>query len=265
MKRALLLLTLIVSCSRSLLAQQGPDFSGVWTVSDVTYAPWIFRLTQNGTTLTGSVQQSGGLPGVSQIFEGVVTGNAVSFKARSGDGARTITFAGTLSQDSIAFKRTVENVRPSISGAGVFGASGAAEFTARRREGSTPSPSARIPDLPVVGANFSGTWQTTDIPGGPWVFEFTPSGTIVTGTVRQIAPQPNPMSLAAGRIDAATLSFRVLSPDGERIINFRGQLNGNEISFVRDVDVLAEGTQGDNDLYGSTAPMRFVARRILAR
>jgi hypothetical protein len=256
MTKALLLFAL-------LLGQQGANFSGVWTASDVTNAPWILTLTQSGTKLTGSVQQTGGPPGISQIFDGLVEGNSVSFKARSGDGSRTITFAGTRDGDSIAFKRTVENVRPGVSGAGIFGASGAAVFTARLRDGSA-SGGTPIP-RPSFGPSFSGTWQTTDISGGPWIFEFTPSGTILTGTVRQLASQPNPMSLSAGKIDGATVSFKVLSPDGERIINFRGEVNGNEISFVRDVNVLTNGTPGGNDLYGTAAPMRFVTTRVLAR
>jgi len=53
----------------------------------------------------------------------------------------------------------------------------------------------------------------------------------------------------------------VLSPDAERIIAFRGRVSGNEISFVRQITPLENGSRGGNDLYGASAPLQFVATR----
>ena len=79
----------------TLIAQGGQDFSGIWIASDVTNAPWTFTLRQDGTKLTGSIQQRGGQPGAASIYEGVATSNALTFKAKSLDGARTIAFSGS--------------------------------------------------------------------------------------------------------------------------------------------------------------------------
>jgi hypothetical protein len=39
-----------------------------------------------------------------------------------------------------------------------------------------------------------------------------------------------------------------LSPDGERTITFRGRVDGDEISFTREITVLDGGSRGGNDL-----------------
>jgi hypothetical protein len=42
--------------------------------------------------------------------------------------------------------------------------------------------------------------------------------------------------------------IQVLSPDGERILSFHSELNGNEISFIREITVLDGGSRGMNGL-----------------
>jgi hypothetical protein len=109
--------------------------------------------------------------------------------------------------------------------------------------------------------DLAGRWQVADVPNGPWVFEFTGDSISLSGAIRQSAGQSNPVSIAAGKIDGTTISFKILSPDGERLITFRGRVNGSEISFVRQIDVLPGGGRGGNDLYGASAALQFVAKR----
>jgi hypothetical protein len=42
----------------------------------------------------------------------------------------------------------------------------------------------------------------------------------------------------------------VLSPDAERMISFTGRVNGNDISFVREITPLPGGGRGGTDLFG---------------
>ena len=115
---------------------------------------------------------------------------------------------------------------------------------------------------PVAASNgLSGRWQVMEVPNAPWVFEFTATETALSGTIRQSGTQNSPVNIAAGKIDGTTISFKILSPDGERIITFRGRVNGREISLVRQIDVLSGGSRGGNDLYGASAALQFVARR----
>jgi len=79
--------------------------------------------------------------------------------------------------------------------------------------------------------------------------------------VQQTPAPSSAVSIAAGKINGTTISFKVLSPDGERVITFTGRVNVNEISFVRDITVLPGGSRGGVDLYGSGAPLQFVATR----
>jgi hypothetical protein len=109
--------------------------------------------------------------------------------------------------------------------------------------------------------NVAGKWLVTSVPYEPWTFEFTSDGTSLNGTIRQGGNSGSPVTIAAGKIDGTTISFKVLSPDAERLITFRGRVNRDEISIVRQIDVLPGGTRGGNDLYGASAALQFVARR----
>jgi hypothetical protein len=120
---------------------------------------------------------------------------------------------------------------------------------------SSPSSKAQ------VEVNITGRWQVTEVPNAPWVFEFAVDGTALTGTIQQSRGPGGAVSIAGGKIDGTTISFKILTPDAGRLITFRGRVNGNEISFVRQIDVLPGGSRGGNDLYGASAALQFVARR----
>jgi hypothetical protein len=68
------------------------------------------------------------------IYDGQIDGNKITFKRQDPwSHHRTITFAGIASGEEITFTRTVL-VKPGgrPGGNGIFGSSGAAEFTAQR-------------------------------------------------------------------------------------------------------------------------------------
>ena len=67
------------------------------------------------------------------IYDGEIDGNKITFKCQDPGHDRTITFTGIVNGDEITFTRTVL-VKPGghPGSNGIFGASGAAEFTAQR-------------------------------------------------------------------------------------------------------------------------------------
>jgi ribonuclease BN (tRNA processing enzyme) len=127
----------------TISAQDG--ISGTWKAQDVAFAPWTFTLKAEGAKVAGTVSQGGSdgtntttLTGAAAIYDGAIEGNHVSFKCDSADGGRTISFSGVMDGDIITFTREVKVQPGGYAGMnGVYGASGAAHFTARRVTAST--------------------------------------------------------------------------------------------------------------------------------
>jgi hypothetical protein len=123
-------------------AAQAGEPSGVWIATDVGFAPWTLMLVANGTKLTGTVSQGGSDPASGyvtaltapvEISDGTINGDTISFKVLAPGGARTITFTGTIASSQIAFTRRVQVQQGGDPGMnGIYGASGATQFTARR-------------------------------------------------------------------------------------------------------------------------------------
>ena len=127
--------------------------TGVWTAYDVGFPPWTLTLKADGAKLSGTVQQGArGLSGYTTltmpvaIYDGEIDGNKITFKCQDPGHDRTITFTGIVNGDEITFTRTVL-VKPGghPGSNGIFGASGAAEFTAQR---VMPSGAASAPAEP---------------------------------------------------------------------------------------------------------------------
>ena len=124
--------------------------TGVWAAHDVGFAPWMLTLKADGVKLSGTVQQgargSSGYTTLTMpvtIYDGEIDGNKIIFKCQDPGHDRTITFTGIVNGDAITFTRTVlvkPGGRPGSNG--IFGASGAAEFTAQR---VVPSGAASAP------------------------------------------------------------------------------------------------------------------------
>jgi hypothetical protein len=87
-------------------------------------------LTVDGTMVTGTIK---GPAQTGQVFDGRIDGNTMTFKVKSPDGDRTITFTGTVTGNEIDFTRDVEVVAGGKPGGqGLFGAGGARRFSANR-------------------------------------------------------------------------------------------------------------------------------------
>ena len=86
-------------------------------------------------TITPNARQGDPPADPVQVFDGRVDGDALTFKAKSPDGGRTITFVATLSGDELTFTRDVEVAPGAAPGRdGIFGVIGPSTFTARRSE-----------------------------------------------------------------------------------------------------------------------------------
>jgi len=128
----ILTLALMLGCAGALAAQQpaATNLAGLWEVDDQV---WLIELEVTGSTVTGKVRQ-GNQEGV--IYEGTVAGDAITFKVKSPDGARLISFTGKIAGDVIAFTRSVTIAEGAPGGgAGIMGGAGPMQFTARRASG----------------------------------------------------------------------------------------------------------------------------------
>jgi hypothetical protein len=111
-------------------------FIGTWQVESTP--PWTVVIRADGSGVTGRVSQCTSRV-TTEIFEGHVDGNTVTFKCRSGDADRTVTLTGTLNGNEIVFVWDLK-VKPGGSSvdasprnnAGILGPSSPPRFTAKR-------------------------------------------------------------------------------------------------------------------------------------
>jgi TonB family protein len=128
-----------------------------------------------------------------QIYDGRIIGSTISFKVNSPDGGdRTIAFVGEIHGDEIIFKRDVQ-VRPGgyPGEDGIYGASGASRFTARRsttteslqRQASYPVPSIECPSCQSEAGESSQSQKLQR------VIELPPGGLIPRSIVMPVYPE----------------------------------------------------------------------------
>jgi len=169
MNRAWQFMGMLLAASVTSFGQD--QITGTWKADDVAFAPWTFNLKAEGVKVTGTVSQGGSagntttsLTGLTAIYDGAIEGNNVSFKCDSPDGGvRTVTFTGTIEGDIIDFTRTVKVQPGGYPGMnGIYGASGATRFTAKRVLGSAvPSAAEALRPSPSIGG--PATTQSVDL------------------------------------------------------------------------------------------------------
>jgi hypothetical protein len=107
---------------------------------------------------------------------------------------------------------------------------------------------------------FAGTWDAA-FPNAPRPFTFSLSiarGTI-TGSITAGGGALN-VPILEGTANERTVIFKVKSPEGRRIITFTGTIDGDAISFVRDVSVPPGAEPSGNALWGTAGARTFTAR-----
>jgi pimeloyl-ACP methyl ester carboxylesterase len=143
--------------------------------------------------------------------------------------------------------------------AGCIGAMPPLRFETQRLE--RPMLSFTINSTDAALTPFAGKWDAP-FPNAPRPFNF--SLTIASGKVTgTITAGGGALSVPVfeGTADQSTLMFKVNSPGGGRVITFTGAIDGNTISFQRDVLVPPGGETGGNALWGTAGPRTFTARR----
>jgi hypothetical protein len=102
---------------------------------------------------------------------------------------------------------------------------------------------------------------------GPWSTEVFPtltinlkaSGNMLTGSIDR--GQQRLAEIYDGKIEGSVITFKLNSPDGDRTITFTGSLIGEEIAFMRSVEVRPGGNLGGPGIFGSAGPHTFTVRR----
>ena len=109
-------------------ANASTPFGGSWEATLGGGPDWTIQLDAEGTLVRGMV-----LDQLLPISEGTIDGATLSFKMKSPDGARTITFTGRLQNDEISFTRDVEVVPGgNPGGPGLLGGTSLRVLTAKR-------------------------------------------------------------------------------------------------------------------------------------
>jgi pimeloyl-ACP methyl ester carboxylesterase len=126
-----------------------------------------------------------------------------------------------------------------------------------KTRGLDPTLTLKIKGASKTQTPFSGTWEAT-LGGGPdWTFELEIDGKVLRGNVLE-----RNVPISDGNVEGEILSFKLKSPDGARTITFTGRLQGNELSFTRDVEVVPGGNPGGRGLFGGTQLRGFTAKRL---
>jgi pimeloyl-ACP methyl ester carboxylesterase len=105
-------------------------------------------------------------------------------------------------------------------------------------------------------SSFIGRWESAiSLPVG-YTANFRIAGNQMTGSF-DAAQQTFP--IFDGRVDGNTIAFKVMSPDNDRTITFTGTLEGETITFTRDVAIRPGGAPGGAALFGAGAARTFTA------
>ena len=109
---------------------------------------------------------------------------------------------------------------------------------------------------------FAGKWLAAVPAAQDGVISLTLNGPSVTGTIKVLGVMPElSVEIYDGKVSADTISFKVNSPTGGRVITFVGTLNGSELAFARSVVVPPDGLPGGAGIFGRDGASAFVARR----
>ena len=115
-----------------------------------------------------------------------------------------------------------------------------------------------------VETPFAGEWQA-EVPfplGRSLLMELQTDGAAVTGVFRRRPSPPEPMPIFNGKVNGNTVTFKVKSPDGQRIITFIGTLTSDEIVFRREVEEQGPpSSRPTPGFFGTAGPQTFTAKR----
>jgi len=144
-------------------AQRGPG--GVWQAeASPSGALWTVALRADGHRLVGVVSSCAAPDGEVEIFQGFVDGDTVTFKCSSPNGARTVTFTGTISGSAVAL--SWDRVGPGAVNHPFFGTSAPRQFVATRvPESANPRLMALADEIPIDrGVTFDRIMRTDQEP-----------------------------------------------------------------------------------------------------
>jgi hypothetical protein len=109
--------------------------------------------------------------------------------------------------------------------------------------------------------NIGGKWQVAASATMTWVFDLQVEGNKVTGMVSQTGGKAESAPIYFGSLEGNTVSFKVTSPDGDRVITFVGKITPVDIGFARLVEVRPGGSLGDTGVFGGNALLNISVRR----
>ena len=119
---------------------------------------------------------------------------------------------------------------------------------------------ALFPKPAATQRGIGGRWQAESTPPGTtWTAVLQSDGTRVLGALSSCA-----LEISDGVIVGNDVTFKCITADKNRVITFRGTLNGDEIAFSWDLDQPPDffPMPATDRMFGPLAPRKFVARRV---
>lgn len=96
-----------------------------------------------------------------------------------------------------------------------------------------------LASLVAFGADVSGKWvgEAAGGKGGPQIFNLKADGTTLTGTIE--GGRGGPADIQEGKVDGATLSFKVVRDMGDKgkfTTTYKGTVSGNTIKMTAETE-----------------------------
>lgn len=121
-----------------------------------------------------------------------------------------------------------------------------------------------IPAASRAQTQLTGVWQN-EIQSGDlyflWTLDIEQEADKLNGTIFS-SGVPAEGSIYDGEINGKSIMFKFDSPDGRRTITYKGEVNGNEIEFTREVLIHEGGNPGGIGIFGAGSTERFFLTRV---
>jgi hypothetical protein len=112
-------------------------------------------------------------------------------------------------------------------------------------------------------SSVTGIWQAEVPQAGPalWTVELKLDGARLTGSVSQNSGSA--VDIEEGKLEGTTVKFKVTVADPiDRTITFTGKIDGDQITFTRDVVVASGGATGGTGIFDARGVREFTVNRV---
>jgi hypothetical protein len=175
-------------------------WTGTWDTKTGAGNGYIFKLTQSGSSVTGTVTKVG-QGTVERLQNGTVKGRVLTFNITSGGAVYRYEFTMSVDGGSFTGKWGYDTDPAGVYGGGTW--------SGQRAAAQGPAPPKPKKPGPIL-VDWTGAWDTRASSGGGFNFVFRQTGRRVTGTVQAEGGGPV-FTIQKGSVDGLVLTFTLES------------------------------------------------------